>query len=118
MSRSSVQEMLRRRAAWGVEVIHPKMRKEPGVRQWRVLASPSGGPAPEQVEHRGHLLLVTTPEKKLIRGVERKPRARKKSVKGSGKGTGAPQPKRISGWKGEKGEEGEKEREREVCGTR
>ena len=59
-------------------MIHPKMTREPGVKQRRVLAAPDGPPAPEQVEHRGHLHLVTEAEKKRVRGVERKPRARKK----------------------------------------
>ena len=93
MSRSVVQEMLRRRAAWDVEVIHPKIMKKPGMKQWRVLAPPTGPPAPEQIEHRGQLLLVTSPEKKRSRGVVRKPRARKKNGKGGGKGAGPPQPK-------------------------
>ena len=105
MSRASVQQMLFRRAGWEVEVVHPTMSKEAGLKQWRVLASPSGREAPDQVEHRGHLMLVTETDKKRVRGVERKPRPRKKSGKEGSKGTGTPQPKWLPGWKGDKGED-------------
>ena len=42
MSRAAVQQMLFRKASWDVAVIHPKMTREPGVKQWRVLANRMG----------------------------------------------------------------------------
>ena len=85
-SRGAVQEMLRRKAKWPVEVLHPKMMKGPGVKRWSVLAPP--GDHPEQVHHR--LIVITEVAKKHAQGLVRRPRQRggkkKKSGKGGGKG--------------------------------
>ena len=83
--------------------------KEAGVRKWRVLAQ--GAEHPEQIHHRGHLILVTKASKAQQKGLVRKPRARgdrkKKSGKGSGKGGQQPQrPKWLDEWK-----EGKEEKE-------
>ena len=100
MSRGAVQEMLRRKTMWPVDVLHPKMMKEPGVKRWRVPAPQ--GDHPEQVHHRGHLILITEAEKRSAQWLVRKPRQRggkkKKSGKGGGKGSGGPpQPKWLKG---------------------
>ena len=93
MSRTSVKKILQVRALWDVDVQHPRMMRGPGVKRWRVLALPEAGDPPEQVNHRGHLIQVTQAERQKA-GVVRKPRQRKKkSGKGSGKGSQPPQPK-------------------------
>ena len=101
MSRAAVQVMLQRRAKWPAEVLHPKRMKEAGVKKWRVLAQ--GAEHPEQIHHRGHLILITEAAKAQPTSLVRKPRGRgdkKKEGKGSGKGTRqAPKPKWLKDWK-------------------
>ena len=110
MSRKAVQTMLQRRARWPVEVLHPKRMKEVGVRKWRVLAR--GAEHPKQIEHRGHLILVTKATKSQPTGVVRKPKARggrkQSSGKGQGKGTHQQRrPKWLDEWKETKEEKEE-----------
>jgi len=76
MSRRAVAAMLAHKAKWSaIEVSYSRMAKRRGQKNWRILASPGLDP-PEQLAHRGSMILIrkAPPPKKRNVPVERRPK--------------------------------------------